>query len=82
MPVKKADLAIMRTQCAGLLAFAQNAQANLRRLSVEDRVALDKALAAHKRGDAYDIADTLRVLVKVSKALYEASKEAADESTN
>ena len=79
---RKTDLSIMRTQCAGLLAFAQNAKPNLGRLGAADRAAMEKAFAAHKRGGQYGLADTLRVLVKASKALYAASKEAADESAD
>ena len=78
MSDKASTLAIMRTQCAGLLAFAQNAQANLRRLGVEDRVALEKAFDARKRDGQYGLADTLRVIIGASKKIYEASKEAEE----
>lgn len=76
----KSDLSIMRTQCAGLLAFVQNAQANFRRLSVDDRLALDEAFRERKPG-RYGLADALRVVNKTATAMYEAAKaaEEADE---
>ena len=73
----KSDLSIMRTQFAGLLAFAQNAQANFRRLSVDDRVALDEAFRERKPG-RYGLADTLRVVNKAAEAMYEAAKAAEE----
>lgn len=75
----KSDLSIMCTQFAGLLAFAQNAQTNFRRLSVDDRVALDEAFRERKPG-RYGLADTLRVVNKAAKAMYEASKAAKEEA--
>lgn len=75
---RKTDLSIMRTQCAGLLAFAANAQANLRRLSVEERAALDEAFKERKGGAAYGLADTLRVVNKAAKAMFEAAKAAEE----
>lgn len=75
MTTRKPDLSIMRTQCAGLLAFAANAQANLRRLSVDDRLALDEAFRECKPG-RYGLADALRVVNKTVKAMYEAAKAA------
>lgn len=75
MTTRKTDLSIMRTQCAGLLAFAANAQANLRRLSVDDKLALDEAFRERKPG-RYGLADALRVVNKAAKALYEAAKAA------
>ena len=72
---EKSDLSIMRTQFAGLLAFAQNAQANLRRLSVDDRVALDEAFRERKLG-RHGLPDALRMVNKAAKAMYEAAKAA------
>lgn len=69
----------MCTQFAGLLAFAQNAQANFRRLSVDDRVALDEAFRERKPG-RYGLPDALRVVNKAAKAMYEASKAAKEEA--
>ena len=74
----KSDLSIMRTQFAGLLAFVQNAQANFRRLSVDDRVALDEAFRERKPG-RYGLADALRVVNKTAEAMYEAAKAAKEE---
>lgn len=73
----KSDLSIMCTQCAGLLAFAQNAQANLMRLSVDDRVALDEAFRERKPG-RYGLPDALRVVNKAAEAMYEAAKAAKE----
>ena len=75
---RKTDLSIMRTQCAGLLAFAQNAQTNFRRLSVDDRASLDEAFRERKPG-RYGLADALRVLNKTAKAMYEAAKAAEED---
>lgn len=74
----KSDLSIMRTQFAGLLAFVQNAQANFKRLSVDDRLALDVAFRERKPG-RYGLPDALRVVNKAAKAMYEASKAAEEE---
>lgn len=76
----KSDLSIMRTQFAGLLAFVQNAQANFKRLSVDDRLALDVAFRERKPG-RYGLPDALRVINKAAEAMYEAAKaaEEADE---
>lgn len=79
MTVRKTDLSIMCTQFAGLLAFAQNAQANLRRLSVDDRAALDAEFKARKGGAVYGLADALRVVNKAAQAMYEAAKAAEEE---
>ena len=75
---EKSDLSIMCTQFAGLLAFAQNAQANLMRLSVDDRVALDAEFKARKGGAVYGLADALRVVNKAAEAMYEAAKAAKE----
>lgn len=77
MTTRKPDLSIMRTQFAGLLAFVQNAQANFKRLSVDDRVALDEAFRERKPG-RYGLPDALRVVNKAAKAMYEASKAAEE----
>lgn len=69
----------MCTQFAGLLAFAQNAQTNFRRLSVDDRVALDEAFRERKPG-RYGLPDALRVVNKAAKAMYEASKAVEEEA--
>ena len=79
MTARKTDLSIMRTQCAGLLAFAANAQTNLRRLSPDDRAALDAEFKARKGGAVYGLADALRVVNKAAKAMYEAAKAAKEE---
>ena len=80
MTKKAADLSLMRTQCAGLLAFAANAQTNLRRLSPDDRAALEAEFKARKGGAAYGLADALRVVNKAAKAMYEAAKAAEGEA--